>query len=72
VYACPGTCLGHSEDNAYHHDATGLFNFSASIDRGAGIDRYPGALSNDLLSRTGAQAQGRPAAWECCGLFLDE
>ena len=72
VYACPGTCLGHSEDNAYHYDATGLFNFSASIDRGAGIDRYPGALSNDLLSRTGAQAQGRPAAWECCGVFLDE
>ena len=72
VHSCVGACLGRSSDNAYHHDADKLFNFSASIDRGGRIDQYPEPFSNNQLIRTGTVKPDQPAASECCGLFLDD
>jgi hypothetical protein len=72
TYACSSPCLGRSGDNAYHHDSSRIFNFSASIDRGGQLDTYPAPFTNDALIRTQAPAPDQPGSTECCGLFLDD
>ena len=72
AYSCAGACLGRSGDNSYHYDASRIFNFSASIDRGGRLDAYPAPLANDVLLRTGAPTPDQAGSSDCCGLFLDD
>jgi len=72
AYSCTSPCLGQSRDNTYHYDEANILNFSVLLDRGDRTDTYAQPRSNDYLLRTGALRQDRPAASDCCGLFLDE
>lgn len=71
-YACARACQGLGGDNRYHHDASGVYSFSAFVHLGGAMDRYTQSRANGSGEATGARRPDDPGAADCCGLFVDD